>query len=165
VPKVIVQLPFLSRPRAASFRKTAKMADGWSNTGRGCCIAKRRIQGWNPKCPVRFLRAQSWLVVIGRHWSYSDIFGHSTWVVISQVLIMWHVCFPTFTSYVPQYLFGHFISQEFGLPMAGWLEATVGTLHREVPLLPTTSSEIMMFETFGKLPRLWDFLILGFPVW
>lgn len=88
MPKVIVQLPYLSRPRAASFRKTAEMADGWSNTGRGCCIAKRRIQGWNPKCPVRFLRAQSWLVVIGRHWSYSDIFGHSTWVVISQVLIM-----------------------------------------------------------------------------
>ena len=72
--------------------------------------------------------------------------------VISQVLIM---CVSPLSSYVPQYLFGHFISQEFGLPMAGWLEATVGTLP---PISNHTFSEIMMFETFGKLPRLWDFL-------
>ena len=74
-----------------------------------------------------------------------------------------HVCFPTFVI-CSTISFGHLISQEFGLRMAGWLEATVGTLPREVPLLPTTSSEIMMFETFGKLARLWDFLILGSPV-
>lgn len=115
-----------------------------------------------PEVPGAFSQSSK---LVGGDWSSLVIFGYiRSFDMSGHKSSIDSVCFPTFTSYVPQYLFGHFISQEFGLPMAGWLEATMGTLPREVPLLPTTSSEIMMFETFGKLPRLWDFLILGFPV-
>ena len=93
-------------------------------------------------------------------------------VMSRQLVIMWvsqfYPIFIIFSAYCFFGILGYFICQEFGLPMAWWLEATVGTLTpRTSPTscsstLMTTSSEIMTFEIFGKLPRLWDFLNLRF---